>query len=172
MDTITAYDSTPPAFDPAQGIDDNLYFDRTYTKVYKGTCETIFATNNPSIKNAGQYTLLMVWPNNPDNVDNAKEFRSPRLPPVWDMDCVQTFLAAGGTRVILVAEREINLHILPSHPEKNSETFPESGLCATRALQKLLMDEFQLVHQMDVPTWFYSDDLTVWEKKKGTAQEV
>ncbi|CAB9515256.1 expressed unknown protein [Seminavis robusta] len=154
--TITPYDADPPQ------EEGGIYFDRTYTHVQKGTCLDVFhKDNNKNIMT--NHTLLLVWPNNPDNVDNAPEFHSSRLPPVWDTACVQAFLEAGGTTVILVAEREDNIHILPSHPQ--NPTQPDSGLCATRALQTLLRTEFDLVHQMDIPTWYYSDDLTVWVKK-------
>ena len=107
----------------------------------------------------------MIWPNNPDNVDNAEEFHSPKLPPVWDADCARDFVANGGTHIVLVAERETNIHVLPSRPEQGSPTWPDSGLCATRELQTLLQEEFELVHQMAIPTWYYSDDLTIWKKK-------
>jgi hypothetical protein len=108
----------------------------------------------------------MVWPNNPDNQDNAKAFHSDLLPPVWDLDCAKLYSQHAGddATIILVAEREANIHVLPNHPE--NPTQPDSGLCASRALQQFLLDEFDLVHQMDIPTWFYSDDLTIWRRKK------
>jgi hypothetical protein len=164
--TITAYDAEPAT--QAGG----MYFDRTYTDVKKATCLQLFNNNNDDQEEAmiiqnNNHTLLMVWPNNPDNIDNAPEFHSPRLPPVWDLDCVEAFLKAGGTTLILVAERETNIHVLPSHPP-DFATQPDSGLCASRALQTLLDREFDLVNQMSIPTWLYRDDLTVWVKKADT----
>lgn len=175
-ESITPYDSHPPS-SPTNSSNDNendpnasLYFDRTYTKVHQGDCQSLFGgQDNNNNGNNNNHTLLMVWPNNPDNVDNAPEFHSPRLPPVWDAECVRSFVARGGTHVILVAERETNIHVLPHRPEQGSPTWPDSGLCATRELQTLLQQEFDLIHQMEVPTWYYSDDLTVWKKKEAVA---
>jgi len=156
---ITAYDSTPPV-EEKEG-ERNLYFERTFTNVQKADCQSLF----PNSGSANNHTLLMVWPNNPDNIDNAKQFHSPKLPPIWDRACVQQFVQAGGTTLILVAEREVNIHVLPNH-ERNP-TQPDSGLCASRALQQwLLSDDWELVHQMNVPNWFYKDDLTVWKLKQ------
>jgi hypothetical protein len=162
------YDAYPPGV-VASGDDDNdqgfLYFYRTYTHVQQGDCLSLFAPpsdngiDSDKTNTAANRTLLLVWPNNPDNIDNAEEFHSPRLPPVWDVACLKAFVVAGGTTVILVAEREVNIHVLPPASD------PDSGLCATRALQTHLLEHFDLVHQMDVPTWYYSDDLTIWKKK-------
>ena len=166
-ETITPYDAHPPESsnddDKEKDPKGSLYFDRTYTQVHKGDCQSLFRGEEKD--NFNNHTLLMVWPNNPDNVDNAEEFHSPRLPPVWDANCARDFVANGGTHIILVAERETNIHILPSRPEQGSPTWPDSGLCASRELQTLLQEEFELVHQMAIPTWYYSDDLTIWKRK-------
>jgi len=164
---IIAFDAAPPE----RNGGDNLYFDQTYTTVHQGTCEAIFskdiatATQETTTTNYADRTLLLVWPNNPDNVDNAKAFHSAALPPVWDTACAQAFVAAGGTTLILVAEREANIHILPPrgpHPPPP----PDSGLCATRQFQTFLREHFELVEQQAVPSWYYNDDLTVWKRKE------
>ena len=160
---VLAFDADPPSEEKP-----GLYFDRTYTLVKEGSCQSIFdkANRDHYADSTMNRSLLMIWPNNPDNVDNAEEFHSDRLPPVWDVDCARAYTsqAGEGAIIILVAERESNIHVLPSHPQ--NPTQPDSGLCASRALQQFLLDEYELIYQMDIPTWFYSDDLTIWRRRK------
>jgi len=110
-------------------------------------------------------TLLLVWPNNPDNVDNAPQFHSDVLPPVWDADCVRRYVARGGTTLILVAEREDNIVLARMNNNDDDDAAPppaDSGLSATRKLQDYLKQHFVLVEQQPVLSWYYRDDLTVW----------
>ena len=57
-----------------------------------------------------------------------------------------------GIMVILVAEREVNQ---PHH-----EHHRESGLSATRKLQHYLLDQFELLEQQPVASW-YSTTVTI-----------
>jgi len=168
-----AFDAEPPR--PADDDDGrpppNRYFgSSTYTDVRRGTCREVFSSpssssNNDSNDNYANRTLLLVWPNNPDNVDNAPEFRSDALPPVWDHDCVEAFVAAGGTAVALVAEREVHV------PRAAPNAPPDAGLSATRQLQEYLRAHFDLLEQQPVLTWYYRDDLTVWRLKAAATEE-
>jgi hypothetical protein len=103
--------------------------------------------------------MLMVWPNNPDNEDNDERFYSPILPETWDAACLEAYMAAGGQTVIFVGEREERVHVMPRAPA-------ESGLSATRRFQTMLQTNFQLVQQIDIPQWWYSDDATIWKRKE------
>lgn len=145
---IVAYDSEPP------DSDENVYFHNSYTNILSGTCLDVLEKHPEYSKRA----LLMIWPNNPDNVDQSKEFHNDDLPPVWDVDCLKAYMALGGKTVVFVGEREENIPLVPGAP-------PESGMTATRAFQTLLKNNFKLVEQIDIPTWWSSDDATIWKRK-------
>mmetsp|Transcript_41410 Transcript_41410/g.97027 ORF Transcript_41410/g.97027 Transcript_41410/m.97027 type:complete len:156 (-) Transcript_41410:797-1264(-) len=108
---------------------------------------------------AKDHTLLMIWPNNPDNVDNDEEFHIGNLPPLWDSDCLSAFIHAGGTSVIYVGERIENIYHLPDKP-------PEVGLCASAKFQSMLKEKFVLKKRMNIPSWTYDDDVTFWTLKE------
>lgn len=150
---IVAYDSEPPSDDDSS----NVYFHKTFSSVLPGTCTSVF-TQHPDYGN-GKRTLLMVWPNNPDNVDQPNEFGSDNLPPTWDVDCLKAFYKVGGITVIFVGERMERIPKLPNAPQ-------ESGLTATRKFQTLLKRYFHLVDQMDIPKWWTVDDVTIWKRKE------
>jgi hypothetical protein len=56
---------------------------------------------------AEEYTLLMIWPNNPGPVDNQQfcQGNCHGSQAVWDWDCLcWAYLLAGGQRVVDVGE--------------------------------------------------------------------
>ena len=145
---IVAYDSEPP------NQDANIYFHRSYTQVLPGTCQQVFQ-EHPEY---GKRALLLIWPNNPDNVDQPEEFHSDKLPPVWDVDCLKAYAAVGGSVVVFVGERQENIPTIPNAPR-------DGGMTATRKFQRMLVKNFDLVEQVEIPTWWSSDDATVWKRK-------
>jgi len=107
--------------------------------------------------------LLLIWPNNPDAPDNPECRRSshaPALPPVWDAECLASYLRAGGSTVIFVGEREEQVEVLMG-------AAPECGSSASRRFQSLLGGQFELWQAIRIPTWpFNADDLTVWKRRQ------
>lgn len=191
---VLAYDAFPPEPPTVVGQRKSLYFEHTYTDVRPGTCLDVFGGSGSSSNNAttmndahsnsnknNNRTLLLVWPNNPDNVDNSAQFHSDALPPVWDADCVRAYVRAGGTTVILVAERQVNIPLMTSgmaaagHRGDGDKAPPpppiDFGLSATRELQAYLRDNFDLVERQPVLSWYYRDDLTVWRLKRKPEQQ-
>mmetsp|Transcript_41412 Transcript_41412/g.97029 ORF Transcript_41412/g.97029 Transcript_41412/m.97029 type:complete len:428 (-) Transcript_41412:797-2080(-) len=156
--TIQPYDAKPPNTDSKD--DKNVYFNtrsHTYTDVFPGECDWFFFSHED--RYAKDHTLLMIWPNNPDNVDNDEEFHIGNLPPLWDSDCLSAFIHAGGTSVIYVGERIENIYHLPDKP-------PEVGLCASAKFQSMLKEKFVLKKRMNIPSWTYDDDVTFWTLKE------
>jgi hypothetical protein len=148
--TVYAYDAHPPGIEGYKSD----YFHKTYTTVRPGTCLQAFQNHQDIIQSSA---LLLIWPNNPDNVDNIV-FQSDRLPPTWDAECLKEYIRAGGTTVIYIGEREENVHVMPNAP-------PESGLSATRTFQTMLQSQFDLIDRIEIPNWWYVDDATIWTKK-------
>jgi len=157
---IYPYDANPPKVDSKED-DKNVYFmsrSHTYTDVLSGDCESVFSSKEE--RYAKDHTLLIIWPNNPDNIDNDDEFYEDSLPPLWDSGCLSAFIHAGGTRVIYVGERTENIYHLPDKPQ-------EVGLSASAKFQSMLTENFELEYQMDIPKWYYSDDVTFWNLKEA-----
>lgn len=154
---ILAYDAYPPK------SNSSAYFTQIqYTDVKEGSCAEVFK-NDPEL--AATRALLLVWPNNPDNVDQPDHFYSKQLErvPVWDVECLRAYMNANGTTVVYVGEREEHIHIMPNAP-------PESGLTSTREFQNMLKTNFDIVKQVDLPTLWAYDDLTIWKKKSEQIQ--
>ena len=158
--SIVAYDAQPPGMmmvddDSDKDSAKNVYFHKTYSSVLQGTCDDVFLPNSSESR-----ALLIVWPNNPDREDNPQFESSDNNSrqggdDTWDTKCLESYLSAGGTTVIYVGEREENISILP-------KGLPESGLSSTREFQQLLQQKFRKVRQIDIPTWWYVDDATIW----------
>jgi hypothetical protein len=147
---IVAYDAFPPGDDLKNGF----FWNQTYTEVLKGAGETL-CTENPEL---ARRTLLMVWPNNPDSVDNP-DLGDSDDHKLWDADCLRAFLDAGGSKVIYVGERESQVQVAPGSPS-------DSGITGSRRFQRMLRDHFTLVQEVSIPRLpFNFDDLTVWVKK-------
>ena len=153
---VLAYDFHPPK---ENGTNEYFTTNIKYADVKGGSCVDVLK-KNPEL--ASTRALLLVWPNNPDNVDQAEHFYSKDLEkvPAWDAACLRAYMEANGAAVVYVGEREERVHIMPGAPV-------ESGLTATREFQQLLKDNFDLVGQADdLPSFWTYDDLTVWMKKK------
>jgi len=150
---VVAYDASPT------GEGSNAYFSKIqYYPVRKGTCAEAFV-RHPEL--AASHALLLVWPNNPDNVDQPASFYEPGLEafPVWDAVCLRSYLALGGRTVVYVGEREERVGVMPGAP-------PESGTTATREFQTLLKERMHLAERIELPVWWSSDDLTIWTRKE------
>jgi len=81
-------------------------------------------------------------------------------PPVWDAECVASYLRAGGRTVVYVGEREERVAVQEGSP-------PDCGASASRAFQALLSERFELLRAVRLHTWSYnSDDLTVWRRRE------
>ena len=116
-------------------------------------------------------TLLLVWPNNPDLFDNehlvgapqrARLQKSSAATPPWDVECLSSYLDAGGESVVFVGEREENIRGLLT----KAATLPDCGLSASRRFQSMLLEHFVLVERVCLPSWWlHVDDLTVWRRR-------
>lgn len=157
---VIAYDIEPPT-----GPLNNVWFGQgTYTQVHKGSGPQLFGASNTSAHSAqlNQRTLLMVWPNNADVVDNPHLVTDgvPRLQP-WDTECLLAFLSAGGTTVVYVGEREDALRLTRGAQ-------PDCGVSSSRQFQRLLREHFTCVESTPLPSWWMqADDLTVWQRERA-----
>lgn len=150
---VVAYDKSPPG--AQQGV--NNFFAQTYTTVLQGdaTSEAFWKENNGLSARA----LLLVWPNNPDRMDNPQFHHGEDIPSVWDMDCLTHYMACGGQTVIYVGEREDRILTLPN-------SSPDCGICASRRFQGMLQEHFEMIEQVDIPHWYWAeDDATIWKRK-------
>jgi hypothetical protein len=153
---VVAFDAEPPS-----ALHNNGFFDACFTEVLQADCTTVFDDGKAGAELAHQRALLVVWPNNPDRVDNPHLDSSPGdyIPPVWDADCLASYLKAGGSTVLYVGEREETIELVAGAP-------PESGLSSSRRFQQRLRESFELVEVFTSPGWGHvTDDLTVWTRK-------
>ena len=99
----------------------------------------------------------------------AKEFDGPQkveladgstvAPPGWETSCINAFLQAGGTHVVYVGEREEAI-------ERTVGTAPDTGVSASKAFQRVLLQKMHCLETYDVPTLFYTcDDMTIWKRR-------
>ena len=157
---VVAYDAEPPSAES-----NNSFFDSTFTQVRRGHGPSLFASAEAAA--LCQRALLLVWPNNADVSDNRHLLGNAGLreegvdaAPLWDADCLEGYLAAGGNRVIYVGEREEQLELLPG-------ARPECGTSSSRRFQALLREQCRLVERVDCPRWWFDTaDLTVWVRAK------
>lgn len=150
---ILAYDAEPPSAD----MSNNFFYDFAFTDVLKGAGATIFGQQPELAKRA----LVLVWPNNADAMDNP-EFAEVGHP-VWDADCLEQYIAAGGTTVIYVGERESQIAVVAG-------ACSDSGITGSRRFQAMLAKYFTLVQEVAIPRWVTAaDDLTVWSRKSEPA---
>jgi hypothetical protein len=168
---IVAYDLHPPpppgttttaiGGGGGGGEEENVFFEHAYTDdIQKGSCMDVFEQHEYLAK---ERTLLMIWPNDPDPVDN-RQFCSQGgcdgSQAVWDAECLLAYMNAGGQRVVYVGERE---RTLPGAGTADADY----GMSSTRRFQSLLAQHFTLVKTVPIPTWWLNqDDLTIWERKK------
>jgi len=149
------------AFDAHPGTEqDNVYVGKQmYYPVKEGIDSTVFVESNPDIVDRA---LLLVWPNNPDDLDNphVRLEGESMLPPIWDIDCLQRYYDLGGQTVIYVGEREEKI------PLVSDATGPDCGFCGSRKFQQFLWDNFDLKSVIECPKWWMKeDDVTVWKRK-------
>jgi len=149
------------AFDAHPGSEqDNVYVGKQmYYPVQEGVDSTVFVDNNTDIV---ERALLMVWPNNPDDIDNphVRLEGESVLPPVWDIDCLQRYYDLGGQTVIYIGEREEKIQL------SSEATGPDCGFCGSRKFQQFLWENFELKAVIDCPKWWMKeDDVTVWKRK-------
>ena len=165
------------AFDIEPSSSNNMftYGKQPFTKVHKGSCRSIFQNTTTTVshhRDWSRYTLLMVWPNNPDASDNPQYHHTRNdnhktnnnddddadavtFPKIWDAECLELYLGLGGSTVIYVGEREANI--------QSKE--PDCGMSSSRRFQEQLTLYFDLVQQFDIPTWWGVDDATIWKRK-------
>jgi uncharacterized protein (DUF2164 family) len=147
--TVVAYDLHPPHL-----ASENAFFDHAYPKdIQPGSCVDVLKGNREL---ASTHVLLMIWPNDPDPVDNVQfcpDDCGASSQAVWDADCLQAYLTAGGQDIIYVGERQDNL------------VGNDAGMSSTRAFQEMLKQHCRLVAQVEIPNmWLNQDDLTIWTR--------
>ena len=148
------------AYDAARGPE-NAYFNVFYTdQIRQGTCEQVMNTQ-PEL--AKTHALLLIWPNDPDPVDQPQfchDDDDDDSPPAWDTACLQAYIKNDGTTVIYVGERQRVLY------ERYGAN--ESGMSSTLQFQRLLEESFDLQSVVAIPRlWLNDDDLTVWTRTVG-----
>lgn len=163
---IEAYDINPPG-NRTENLrhagPENVFFDVAYSSCAPGSCADIFGGESGS-ELAQTRTLLLIWPNDPDPIDNTHLYLAnddyEESQAVWDSECLSSYMNAGGTKVVYVGERENNMSLL------NSSAFSDSGISSTRRFQKMLSDNFSLEETVKIPQWWLNeDDMTIWERR-------
>jgi ankyrin repeat protein len=157
---IIAFDSNPlmRSKDAKSCDDDNVYFgSQSYYLVQYGIASSIFDGASSDIADRA---LLIVWPNNPDAIDNPHvAVDDANLPKVWDFECLQRYYDMGGKTVIYVGERNANIELI------STATAPDWGFCASKMFQQFLETNFQLTASLENPKWWMKeDDVTVWSR--------
>lgn len=148
---VVAFDSEPPT-----ATHNNGFFDSTFTEVRKADCTTVFDGEGGA--DLSKRALLIVWPNNPDQIDNPHLASTEVTPPTWDAKCLTSYFNAGGTTVIYVGEREENIKLLDG-------ARPDCGVSSSRRFQQMLSEKFFLSEVVESPGFgCCCDDLTIWTK--------
>jgi hypothetical protein len=153
---ILAYDSEPPT----ANMNNRWFGQGTYTEVRRGRAADLFAAADAAARALAKRALLVIWPNNPDAADNPHlVVRGVPAFPLWDAECVEAYLDAGGCTVIYVGEREATLPLA-------SGARPDCGVSSSRAFQRILSERFELTERVRLPSWWMqADELTVWRRK-------
>ena len=169
-----AYDAEPPT---AQF--NNAFFMTTYTGVARGDGASLFRAGAPG--DMSGRTMLVTWPNNPDALDNPHLLTAAASPttaaptdggarsgpsqPVWDADCLQRYMDAGGRTVCYVGERETQV------TRTRGARAADCGASSSRRFQAMLAEHFSLAARHALPGWPYNvDDLTIWTRHTARAQ--
>ena len=130
---------------------------RPFATVHKADGASLFAAD-PDL--AKERALLMVWPgqfDSPPEIELADG--STVAPPGWEAACLSSYLDNGGQTVVYVGEREETI-------ERAVGTKPDTGVSASKAFQRLLLQRMRLVETIDVPVLFYTcDDMTIWKRR-------
>eukprot|EP00566_Odontella_aurita_P000685 CAMPEP_0113559958 /NCGR_PEP_ID=MMETSP0015_2-20120614/19176_1 /TAXON_ID=2838 /ORGANISM="Odontella" /LENGTH=545 /DNA_ID=CAMNT_0000461633 /DNA_START=9 /DNA_END=1646 /DNA_ORIENTATION=+ /assembly_acc=CAM_ASM_000160 len=149
------------SFDPHPPADtNNAHFQAwAYGEVNKGECAALF-NGEGGQELAKSRALFMVWPNNADTQDNAHLGVVETGVPIWDAECLEAFISAGGSKVVYVGERKDAVEL------SEGASIPDWGFTSSRRFQEILAEDFDLVEQVACPQWFLNeDDVTVWQKK-------
>jgi hypothetical protein len=170
---VIAFDSQPPS---ASSFNNGFFFHGTYCDVQHGDGRELFGGTDAAT--LARRALLLIWPNNPDERDNphirlpcraAAEDGAgvgglqPSLPPVWDCECLASYIRAGGRTVVFIGEREEEVNAC-----LQADALPDCGSSASRPFQQLLCKHFELVSRVHTHTWAYNvDDLTIWTRRSG-----
>jgi hypothetical protein len=171
---VLAFDSEPPRNNDNDDADEdaaenpNLFSHVTkpFLRVQQGSCTEVFSTTTNSSSDFGQRALLMIWPNNPDHLDNPQHHQEGTTTlPIWDVDCLRAYLDAGGSMVIYVGERQAQIQVRRDFP-------PDVGMSSSKKFQTTLQEKFTLVEQLDIPVWWGVDDVTVWKRTSGNKDEL
>ena len=120
---VLAYDAAPPTAENANG-----FFDTQFTEVLQADASALFR-QQPQL--ARERALLIVWPNNPEAEGEKGQ------PVVWDINCLRSYIAAGGRTVAYVGERGAAVQVLGEHPT-------DYGISSSRAFQEALAEQFEL----------------------------
>lgn len=157
---VIAYDPHPPA------DTNNAHFQKlAYGEVKEGGCAAVFRGDGGA-ELARSRTLLLVWPNNADAQDNPHLDEIDLKLDIWDVECLEAFITAGGTKVIYVGERREAVGLV------ESSTAPDWGFTSSRRFQEMLLEKFDLVEKFPCRQWFLNvDDVTVWQKKDVAKQD-
>lgn len=163
---VAAYDLHPPA------RQDNAFFEGDFSNdsIEAGACVDVIS-NNPDL--ARSSILLMVWPNDPDPIDNPQfcedDYSEGASQAAWDTECLRAYVQSGGSTVVYIGEREDTLSRI-TDPRLSTQS--DSGLSATRAFQEMLKSHFELVKIVPIPQWWLNeDDMTIWRKQQGMTKE-
>ncbi|CAJ1947351.1 unnamed protein product [Cylindrotheca closterium] len=160
---VATYDSEPP-----RNLEDdhnpNLFshVGTPFVSVEQGTCVEVLKAH----PEYSERSLMMIWPNNPDHLDNPDQFHegADKLP-IWDVECLEAYLEMGGSTVIYVGEREeqilVRLEYFP----------PDIGMSSSKKFQSMLKEQFDRVERFELPTWWGVDDLTVWKRKTNSENQ-
>lgn len=145
---VLAYDLDPPS------MGNNQFFDASYIDdIKEGGC---VESMTPEL--AQDRALLLIWPNDADPIDNrnfCQDEACQGSQAIWDVECLEAFIRAGGRHVVYVGERASAI----------SGDGSDSGLSATRRFQELLESDFILVDTIKIPNWWLNeDDMTIWKK--------
>jgi hypothetical protein len=156
----------------------NEFFDVAHTnEIVKGACT--HARGGPQGSQLAQtHTLLLIWPNDPDPVDNPQSCvdndhhkESSSSQPIWFVDCLLACCTAGGSRVVCAGDRQDQIQQLVGGGTSSSSASdmmaaPDCGIFSTQQIQNLLKEHFSLVDTVDLPNWWLNvDDMTIWEWK-------
>ncbi|KAL3936488.1 MAG: hypothetical protein SGBAC_008208 [Bacillariaceae sp.] len=157
---VATYDIEPP-----RNLEDdhnpNLFshVGKPFVNVEQGTCTQVLKDHPEYSKSS----LMMIWPNNPDHLDNPDQFHeAAEKLPIWDVECLETYMEMGGSTVIYVGEREEQILV-------REDLFPpDVGMSSSKKFQSILKEQFDRVERFELPTWWGVDDCTVWKRKSNS----
>ncbi|EJK76137.1 hypothetical protein THAOC_02119 [Thalassiosira oceanica] len=161
---VVAYDAHPPGLSSEstnEYVGTQSYFD-----VKKGDATSVFSDG------VDGRALLMIWPNNSDNVDNphlvcSDSGEDSSLTRAWDLDCLKKYHNAGGESVIYVGEREAKILLT------KGATGGDCGFCSSRGFQRFLEEHYTLQIELECPTWWLKlDDVTIWKRRRYSTRSL